>query len=523
MRDKEGIFYKKGFLLCLFIFFSNFRDPVSCCPSCPMGNTCCIIEPSATSKYSYASSKVMVGCIPGSDGVCCLDDAQTGCANGYVCNQTVNAKTCTSFHSQDPFLHTTFRYNLVSSLSIPENTLSNLHGLVLNSTKHRLAYYSSHGDVTNNSNSVFSNIEIVVIAIHGADNNADDYFYSVAVSAHLQPYYDQDKVLVVAPWFANQSRNITLVLPNAKWVPLVWDDTTDKNGIWRYGAVDTITDASSFYALDELIRCFTSPKKQMTNTTNIRFPSLRRIVVVGHSSGGQYVQRWALLSSVCSDLNHRRSSVSNRYRAVTLRVIISNPSSFCYLDKRRWVHGQFKIPTLVTKSCPYYNQWPFGLDVDNHANRNNRIYYKDDAIRNAGGTQKIIERYIGSNRDIIYLAGGQDQCNVSSFYDGNATSTSLENWQELQPWCNSNGLETTCSDEIQGNQRLERCLHFYYSLQLLQEYTINRNTKQRKIIHHLAVAEGVGHDHNLMFQSKEGIQSIFATNYGEKHSISAEI
>jgi hypothetical protein len=52
-------------------------------------------------------------------------------------------------------------------------------------------------------------------------------------------------------------------------------------------------------------------------------------------------------------------------------------------------------------------------------------------------------------RQVVYLAGSQDICNVTGSEDG---------------WCYSHGLETTCMDEIQGSNRLEHNLRYVSSL-----------------------------------------------------------
>lgn len=508
-----------SFLLLLMLnsyFFAVWSDLP--CSSCPHGSTCCVAK-SKTDAFlpmktilSMKTTEVL-GCIPGTDGVCCVDDGQTGCGHGYICDTTViNDKTiqpvCISTTSDDLYLHVTPRYNILSSLSNSTRSLSTLYGLIVNNSSAlpRLAYFSSHGDVSVQGSSTFHNVQIVVIVIHGADNNADDYLYSGAVAAHIQPYYKQENVLIIAPWFKGSNKSYNP--EHLAWIPLMWDDAIDPNGIWRYGALDTVANVSSFEALDQLLRSFVMTKpNQQTATAAAHFPSLQRIVVVGHSSGGQFVQRWALLSTVCSMSNYiPPSSDGDANAAVTLRVIVSNPSSYCYLDPRRWADdGSYIIP-IDQKRCPNYNRWPFGLDESDNNSTIMTISYKEDAIRRAGGIRQLIQRYASVERDIVYLSGGQDRCNISS-----SLPTSIK-WNTVnrrrQYYCNSHGLEATCSDVLQGNHRLERTVRFYRSLQLLYP------TKHKsQLIHRLVIAKGVGHDHSLMFQSEEGIQSIFSVSH----------
>jgi pimeloyl-ACP methyl ester carboxylesterase len=511
------------------------------CSSCPHENTCCVVKRQLQNKMINGTSlstsgtvlrmktTEVVGCIPGTDGICCLDDEQTGCGHGYICDTTttMNGKTtqavCISTTSEDLFLHVTPRYNLLSSLSNPTRSLSTLYGLIVNNSSalNRLVYFSSHGDITLQESSNFQKIQIVVIVIHGADNNADDYFYSGAVAAHIQPYYKQENVLIIAPWFKGTNTSSTYLPSKQKhlaWKPLTWDDTIDTNGIWRYGALDTVANISSLEALDQLLRSFimTTPN-QPTTTAAAHFSSLHRIVVVGHSSGGQFLQRWALLSTVCSKFNYiPPSSGSGTNTTLSLRVIVSNPSSYCYLDPRRWTDDDAYIIPIDQGRCPNYNRWPFGLDESDNNSTIKSIRYKEEAIRRAGGVRQLIQRYANVERDIIYLSGGQDRCNISSSATNikwntidNLTDPQRRNQRNRQQYyCNSHGLETTCSDMLQGNYRLQRTVRFYRSLQLL--YPTKQKQENQRMIHRLVIVKGVGHDHSLMFQSEEGIRSIFS-------------
>ena len=102
-----------------------------------------------------------------------------------------------------------------------------------------------------------------------------------------------------------------------------------------------------------------------------------------------------------------------------------------------------------------------------------------------------IERY--GTRKVDYLVGSLDVCNVS----------------EPEGWCNSHGLETTCMDELQGSTRYERNVHYLESLRRLGI----ENIFQRQV-----VVDGVGHDHALMFQSPEGITSLFEVDIDDNNN-----
>jgi hypothetical protein len=190
-----------------------------------------------------------------------------------------------------------------------------------------------------------------------------------------------------------------------------------------------------------------------------RFPSLMQMTLAGHSAGGQTVQRWTLLTS---------SWWESRMRAV-----VANPSSYAYLTPLRYIDGCWRLPKKEAVDCPQCNKWKWGLD---DGGDNEVPYYRDATLQNK---TDVIERF--KSRQVLYLAGGVDRCNVSH-----------------AGWCHFHGLETTCMDELQGSNRFERNARHTSSLRLSG---IFQNHARR-------VMEGVGHDHSLMFQSQIGLGRI---------------
>lgn len=57
------------------------------------------------------------------------------------------------------------------------------------------------------------------------------------------------------------------------------------------------------------------------------FPHLKAIVVSGHSAGGQYVTRYEMANQIHDTLG------------VPITYVVSNPSSYAYLDPERPVGG----------------------------------------------------------------------------------------------------------------------------------------------------------------------------------------
>ena len=403
---------------------------------CPNGNTCC-----------------PGGCISNNlgrgNGICCQDGI-TGCGVGYRCGEDetigVDSQTCVATsHQTDPLLQRLPRYTLCRPA---QNTLENMHGFPVVDAVNKLAYYSSHGDVVADAD--LEDVDHILIAIHGATRNADDYFCAASTAASLQRVYRN--VLVVVPFFAEVSDGPILLREGG--TALRWGD--DADGPWRYGArsIHPIR-ISSFDAMDRLVETIFS------RTTNAV------MTIFGHSSGGQFVQRWSLLTSVDS----------SRWQAV-----VANPSSYAYLTPLRKIQGIWQA-VLPDSNCTRYNEWEWGLEDSETIDDS----YKRRAIRNYT-TEMIVDRF--RSRHVTYMIGSLDRCNVSG-----VTTTG---------WCTSDGLETTCMDDLQGSMRWERHFHYYESLTLVG---IDRRHHRRVVV------QGVGHDHSLMMQGPEAMSAIFP----EKH------
>jgi pimeloyl-ACP methyl ester carboxylesterase len=398
---------------------------------CPTGNTCCL-------RYDGLS-----GCIPndlGSNNATCCEDGRTGCAVGYHCGYN---ETCVAGEGlNDPLVQVLSRYQLGST-----DKLRLVYGFPVTKDA-KLAYYSSHGDlseVVRESGTVTR----AVIVVHGAGRNADDYFCSAMATVEQQQYLTPDSVLVITPRFPVPT-DTDLDLSGGG-IAIRWKD--DGSGPWRYGGnaiwPEYATNFSSYNAMDQIVRLVSNRS---------RFPNIRHVTIIGHSSGGQFAQRWSLLTA---DWDPR------------FRAVVANPSSYAYLFPMRFYNGQWQRPSLT--QCPQYNQWEWGLDRGGSL-----IVPYVEAVLSDRDVSFLTQRFAA--RQVVYLAGSQDVCNVTGHQEG---------------WCYSHGLEMTCMDEIQGSNRLERNLRYVSSL-FKMEVPYTR-----------IVIPGVGHDHSLMFNSPNGLRAIF--------------
>ena len=249
------------------------------------------------------------------------------------------------------------------------------------------------------------------------------------------------ETIIIAPHFLTED-DVNTHNPGSD-VPF-W--TTDS---WKGGddSLSTSTNPraahiSSFEVVDVIMARLADP--------NV-FPNLHRVVLAGHSAGGQFVQRYA---------------TANTERLPTL-YIVANPSSYLYMDKQRWTASspEFAVPSPQEQSiCPLYNHYKYGLEGLN-------IYMQ------VAGVSKIRSQY--AQRRVTYLLGEKDN----------------------DP--NHDELDKTCPAGLQGRHRLERGTVFYSYIQ--HYYGAGIQGQHTKV-----TVPGVGHSAGAMFNSTQGIHEIFA-------------
>nr|POE47016.1 wsc domain-containing protein [Quercus suber] len=191
-----------------------------------------------------------------------------------------------------------------------------------------LINYYSHG--TNGQRIVESNIQRAVIVLHGLLR--DPFNYENDNSGYITP----DNVAILAPYFPNgDDKNFgypwTDGLASGQGSTsnaLVWSGSQ-----WSAGADNhyphNSRHTSSYYVLDTLVKYF-------DNKT--LFPNVKQIVLVGHSLGGQMLQRYA---AVGDQLN----------TTTPLTYWIGNPDSYAWLSEDR---------PLNTAECPIYDVYRAG-------------------------------------------------------------------------------------------------------------------------------------------------------------------
>lgn len=218
-----------------------------------------------------------------------------------------------------------------------------------------------------------------LIVIHGAGRNADDYFRTGIAAAFLAGALDD--TMVIAPRFAShEGRGCSDKLaPNE----VSWSCGGDS---WRSGGVASSDDRLNSYDLtDELLRKLA--RKDI-------FPNLKVIVLSGHSAGGQYVTRYEMANKVHDTLG------------VPVHYVVSNPSSYAYLDANRPVEGSPNYrPYRDGRNCTTYDKWPYGLQ-DRKAGYAAKI--PDDQLKKQLAARPVA--YLLGELDVMPVGGFDSSC-----------------------------------------------------------------------------------------------------------------
>lgn len=217
-----------------------------------------------------------------------------------------------------------------------------------------------------------------LVMIHGAGRDADNYFRTAVAAAFLAGALED--TVVISPRFAsNDGRGCSDILaPNE----ISWSCSGNS---WRAGGVATSDgQLTSYDLMDEILR------KLARKET---FPNLKAIVVTGHSAGGQFVSRYGMANQIHDQLG------------VAISYIVSNPSSYAYLDPQRPAGSTGEVRAFGdARNCTTYDQWPYGLQ--NRSGYAARL--SDDELRKQIAARPVT--YLLGGLDTLPLAGFDSSC-----------------------------------------------------------------------------------------------------------------
>ena len=293
-------------------------------------------------------------------------------------------------------------------------------------------------------------IERAVIVIHGVDRNAVDYYNYIWTAANAVGSLND--TIIIAPQFLLY--NDVSTSPQSL---VYWADQGEGWSMGNHSCSDAQTCAgagvgtiSSFAVIDRIL-------EKLSDRT--LYPNLDRIVITGHSAGGQFVNRFAAGNQEEPRVTRKR---------IKMRYVVSNPSSYLYFSKERWDDKSdkqlfhFKVPDAeAVTACSSYDDYRYGLEDLN-------------SYMTAAGKRKIPQQY--HQRKVVYLLGGADT-------DGP-------------------NLDTGCEANLQGSFRLMRG-YVYYNY--LFHYYRRANLPNQSLV----TVPGIAHNGDGMFNSDCGRMCLF--------------
>ena len=223
----------------------------------------------------------------------------------------------------------------------------------------------------------------LVVVVHGALRDSDRY---LAHARHAARLAGCDPLIVAPQFLADVDAGVAAGVPDGA---LYWDVEGWKGG---YPALRSAP-VSSFAAMDSLL-------VQLAPLASAGHDPA--VVLFGNSAGGQFVNRYAAVG---------RGPDVLAGRALRVRFVISNPSTYLYFDRER--------PVSVPDGARV-NDWRYGFD--------GAPGYVD------AGPRPSLERYLG--RDVTIVLGALDTDHASPL------------------------LEVSPAAMAQGANRFDRGLHY---------------------------------------------------------------
>jgi pimeloyl-ACP methyl ester carboxylesterase len=242
-----------------------------------------------------------------------------------------------------------------------------------------------------------STVTRALVFVHGINRDGDNHFRTALAAAFLAGKLED--TIIIAPRFASRSGvsgnqagdcRDTLAENEANWIC-----DPQRPDHWRSGGGEAVDEkVTSFDFMDEIVRRVA--RKEI-------FPNLKKIIVAGHSAGGQFVIRYEMTNRVHDLVD------------VPISYVVGNPSAYPYVDSHRPTLSALpstisaaapgfappspsKVPSPFVSfpdagNCSGYDVWPYGL--------RNRVGYADRLSESQLRTQLI-------QRPVTYLLGEAD-------------------------------------------------------------------------------------------------------------------
>lgn len=211
-----------------------------------------------------------------------------------------------------------------------------------------------------------------IIVIHDMQRNAAEGVATLMTLSGASP----EDTLILAPQFplALDILRFAAFLPDEGKFVARWP--IDRG--WQTGGNSILSASrqgvSSFTSVDLLLMYLADRR---------RFPSLERVILVGHGMGGDFVQRYAVAGQAPDIL--AKEGIESRF-------LVANPSSYLYFTVLRPAPDSPAFLTPDAKACPGVNSYPYGLFAPN------------DYARRVGMSEMRL-RY--PERKVVYLVGNK--------------------------------------------------------------------------------------------------------------------
>lgn len=324
---------------------------------------------------------------------------------------------------------------------------SKRYPIEIDGVKTYLPYESSHNLFVKNES-----ITRLIYSIHSASYSAKAYYNNAIALVDKAPG-ESEKTLIIAPHVLPKS---ILNKPEKSDI-LYWEFPAflgTSRGLFK-GQRVTI---SSYEVTDRIL-------EEVATSGN--FPNLKTIVILGHSGGGQMVNRYA-----ASGLFENKIA---KNKGIEVRYLVMAPSSYLYFNKERVVegnHNEFSIPENAPDN---YNNWGYGLATI-------YTFHKKFGI----DADKITKQY--PSKRIMYLVGSKD-------VDENDPS-----------------LDKKPPAILQGRHRLERGIIYY-------NYLIHFFGENVKETQYFKVIKDAGHSGRELMLSRQAVRFVFAPDLKKNKSI----
>lgn len=281
----------------------------------------------------------------------------------------------------------------------------------------------------------------VIVSIHSSGFDALQYYDNARAAAQKQGVLDE--TLIVAPQLFERT-----AVPGSIPEGLLFWRVSPFRGSSRAAVGPEVQplSLSAFAVLDTLL-------DEITNAET--FPNLQHIVLVGHSGGGQLVQRYAMVGKFKPPAG------------IQIRYVVSAPSSYAYPSSERYHRGEkrFLVPDgTVLEQCPGYDSWGYGLSQP-------YAYFKTESAAT------IASEY--AKKSVFYLCGSRD----NDPDDGS--------------------IGKNCGAMMQGLHRLQRMQVFHKFLTFKYGRDISKH-------HRFAVVPNVGHYGRGTMTSRVGLVALFS-------------